>query len=200
MTNVSALPADQTAAQPGRARYRGIRRLSRTLGAFFTILLALAVLVPCALIAIAATTPAHMGFNASGGWLDFSGRPPPAGYVLVSQMPLVTRLAGVADLVLAAVPQLFILWHLRALFRLYARGSVFARENAHQIKRIGLWLILYLPLKFAANMIFQAAGGADHNWLQATGIYSLCLGVIVMLIAQVMELGHEIEKEHGEFV
>ena len=114
--------------------------------------------------------------------------------VRFSDQPVVTRITGVVDVAIAMVPIFFIFWHLRGLFALYAAGTVFARENAIHLKRIGIRLIVYPFAKFAANMLFRMAGGLDHAWFHMMGLQALVLGLIVVAIAQVMEFGHEIEQ------
>jgi hypothetical protein len=120
--------------------------------------------------------------------------------VRLSDQPPITRLSGIVDVFIVMTPLIFVFWHLRGLFRLYAAGVVFVRENAQHLKRIGVWLIAYPFAKFAANLLFQAAGGADHHWFYMEEVYALGLGIIVVAIAQVMEFGHEIEQEKDSFI
>jgi len=198
MVSVSEVSESQPASAE-RASHRRIRQISRLLSIAITALLALAVLLPIALLFAATVTPDKMGCNAQGCELEID-HPLAKGFVAISTWPTITRLAGVADLALATLAPFFVLFNLRRLFELYSKGSVFGRENAETIRSIGVWLLLNLPLKFLSNWIFVAAGGMDHAWLHATGIYAFILGAIVMFIAQVMAFGHEIEKEHSEFV
>ncbi len=120
--------------------------------------------------------------------------------VRFSSQPPVTRVVGFMDVVIGMIPVIFVCWHLRGLFALYARGVVFARDNAVHLKRIGLWLVIWPIAKFGANMVFQLAGGTDKAWAQMIFVYSLILGLIVFVIAQVMEFGREIEEERDSFV
>lgn len=197
-----AIPLNAAPAEAAPSpRYRTIRRVSRALSVVFLLLLALTILMNVALFAVGMFFPDHMYFGPKGGEivLDQSD-PASAGMTALSTQPIITRLAGVVDLVIATLPVALILWHLRALFRLYAGGTVFARENAMHLKRIGLWLIAFMPLKYIANLIFVSAGGLDKAWFNASEVYALILGLIVLVIAQVMEVGHEIEQERSEFV
>jgi hypothetical protein len=98
------------------------------------------------------------------------------------------------------VPVILVCWHLRGLFTLYARGIVFARENAAHLKHVGLWLVIWPVAKLAANIVFRLAGGTDKAWAQSIFIYSLILGLIVFAIALVMEFGREIEQEKDSFI
>jgi len=183
------------------AKVRRIRRLSRALAILFTGLLGLTLLAHATILFVGLFLPDHIYTSEQGAELVLSSADKATvGMVALSTQPLITRLAGAVDLVLAAIPILLILWHLRALFRLYAAGTVFARENATHIKHIGIWLIAYLPVKYLANLIFQTAGGLDTKWLHAAGVYGVILGAIVLVIAQVMEVGRDIEEERSEFV
>jgi hypothetical protein len=131
----------------------------------------------------------------------FTGTPPVwKGTVLYSTQSALTRLAGMVDIVMATLPILLAFWNLRGLFALYAHGIVFARENAAHLKKVGLWLVVYPFAKVLANMIFQAAGGTDKAWFHMELIYALVAGLIVFVIALVMEFGHEIEQEKDSFV
>jgi hypothetical protein len=143
----------------------------------------------------------HVSIGADGVVLAF---PHPAqatpGHVLLSSQPFITHLAGFVDIVLASIPVFFVCLHLRGLFRLYASGTVFGRENALHLKRIGLWLVIYPFAKFVANMVFRIAGGTDEAWFRGELIDALILGAIVFAIAQVMEFGREIELDRSEII
>jgi len=183
-----------------QAPHRSLTALSRILGVIFTIL----VVGQIAWVAAAGVGSFffadHVLVGTSGA-IVYAGTPPPlAGTVLYSTQPVSTRLAGLIDIMIATAPILVMFWELRGLFRLYARGVVFARENAQHLKRVGLCLVIYPFAKFAANMIFQAAGGTDRAWFHMDLVWALVLGLIVFAIAQVMEFGREIEQEKDSFV
>jgi hypothetical protein len=202
MSNVLVL--DPILAEPEKASHRRLRQLSRGLAWLFTAIFALYVAYIAAGIVVALFFSTHIQMNSEGADVTFGlhGGLPRAipGMVRLSDQPFITRLAGVVNLVIAALPFLLVFWNLRGLFRLYAAGTVFARENAAHLKFIGIWLIAYLPLKLIANMVFRLAGGLDHNWLHMDGVEALVLGIIVVAIAQVMEFGHEIEQEKDSFI
>jgi Ca2+/Na+ antiporter len=202
MSNVLAL--DPVTAESENPSHRRLRLLSPALKLLFTTLLILLVLYLIAAIVVVVFFSAYVQTNAQGVTLFFGphGEIPPAaaGMVRFSDQPVVTRITGVVDVAIAMVPIFFIFWHLRGLFALYAAGTVFARENAIHLKRIGIWLIVYPFAKFAANMLFRMAGGLDHAWFHMMGLQALVLGLIVVAIAQVMEFGHEIEQEKDSFI
>jgi hypothetical protein len=178
-----------------------MRAISRALAVVFLILLAVTVLWAAGAVIFSLILPDHVLVGARGADLVFGHKPyAKPGMVLFADQPLATRIAGMVDVLIASVPVAMTLFNLHGLFRLYATGIVFARENARHLKHIGGWLLVYPFAKFAANMLFRAFGGTDHQWFSATLIQALLLGAVVFVIAQVMEIGEEIERERSEFV
>jgi hypothetical protein len=115
------------------------------------------------------------------------------------------RIGGVFALVMQMTPAIMVLANLRGLFRLYAAGTVFDRENANRIKRIGQWLIAYAaaPLVSVELMILVDCA-VDRTWFHVVEVEveveALVLGGILLVIAQVMEAGREIEQDRDGFV
>jgi Protein of unknown function (DUF2975) len=202
MSNVFIL--DPVAEQDVAPAYRKLRPISRVLSWLSTIVLSGFALWTLAATVIALFFAAYVQMNVDGANISMGlhGEVPHAiaGMVRLSDQPAITRLSGIVDVFVAMTPLIFVFWHLRGLFSLYAGGIVFARENAQHLKRIGIWLIVYPFAKLAANMLFQAAGGLDHRWFYIEEVYALGLGAIVVAIAQVMEFGHEIEQEKDSFI
>ena len=127
--------------------------------------------------------------------------PLPRHYVLVSTMSLVQRLAHVPVGLLNAVPLIFLFWSLRRLFGLYAKGVVFAPDNARSLKHVGAALIVMAVAPFLGVQFLSALHLViDRQWLHGSTVQELILGVIVYVIAQVMQLGREIEEERSQFV
>lgn len=127
--------------------------------------------------------------------------PGPAGYLPVEGLPAVQRLAHVAMGFVVFIPSLMIFWNLRALFRLYGRGVVFAAENARLIKHIGVWLVLTAlgPL-VSVSVLTALHMVVDHAWFHGDTIPKIVLGAVVYVVGMVMEVGREIEEEQGQFV
>jgi hypothetical protein len=198
MSNVLTFGTEGTTAARPENR---MRRISRALAVVFQILLAVSLIWAAGAAIFSLFFPDHVLVGAHGADLMF-GRKPYAkpGMVLFADQPLATRLAGIFDVLIATVPVAMTLFNLQGLFRLYAAGTVFARKNAQHLKNIGVWLLVYPFAKFAANMLFRAFGGTDHAWFSATLVQALLLGAVVFVIAQVMEIGEEIERERSEFV
>ncbi|HEY3776606.1 MAG TPA: DUF2975 domain-containing protein [Rhizomicrobium sp.] len=198
MSQVIELSA--AAPEPPVLPHRGLRLLSRALAILFTLFVAAQILWVVAAGLVTIFFSDHVRVGAAGVSIYERKPPPIPGTVLYSSQSALTRAVGMADIVIATVPILLIFWELRGLFRLYARGIVFAQENAALLKRVGLWLVVYPFAKFAANMLFQLAGGTDKAWFRMELVYALVLGLIVFVIAQVMEFGREIEQEKDSFV
>jgi len=177
-----------------------LRRLSRGLSVLFQVLVGLALLWAVGGVLVTVFFASNVQVGPEGAYLTFPASHDISGTVLLSEQPWLARIAGIVDVIIATTPIMFGLWHLRGLFRLYARGIVFARDNARHLKQIGLWLLAYPFAKFGANMIFRAAGGTDLAWFSSTLIYALLLGAVVVVMAEVMAFGHEIEREREEFV
>ncbi|HEY3636689.1 MAG TPA: DUF2975 domain-containing protein [Rhizomicrobium sp.] len=191
-----ATPAHDAPMRP----HEKLLKLSRALEILFAALIAVSLLWIFAAAVATVFFSNHLLIGPTGAWF-FTGRPPAIpGGVLYSSQPPLTRLAGMIDIVTATVPLILVCRHLRELFRLYARGTVFARENAVHLKRAGLWLVVYPFAKVAANIIFRLAGGADKVWFHMELVYALVLGLIVFAIALVMEFGREIEQEKDSFI
>ena len=126
---------------------------------------------------------------------------PPAGYLAVAGLPLLQRLAHLAVAPLVILPLLMIFWNLHRLFRLYARGVVFAEANARLIKHIGVWLVLNALAPLATtNLLAALHMRIDHAWFHADTIPKIVLGGVVYVIGMVMEVGRQIEEEQGQFV
>jgi DUF2975 family protein len=192
--------ADRPGAVPA-APHRWLPPLSRGLSWLFTIATVLSVLWLIAAFVVIFFFSNHVLVGTAGAELALPGIPhAKPGMVRFSDQPFATHLAWFVTMLIGIVPVGLICWHLRGLFTLYARSIVFARENATHLKRIGLMLVIWPLAKFGGNALFQAFGGTDRAWAQMIFVYAFILGLIVFVIAQVMEFGHEIEQEKDSFV
>jgi hypothetical protein len=200
MSSVVELPPRALEVTGRDITHRGLRRLSRVLVVLFTVFVGIQVLWILTAAVVTVWFSDHVLVGAKGVFLFTAAPPVWKGTVLYSSQSALTRLAGMIDIVMATLPILLAFWNLRGLFALYSRGIVFARENAAHLKRVGLWLVIYPFAKVLANIIFQAAGGTDKAWFHMELIYALVAGLIVFVIALVMEFGHEIEQEKDSFV
>ncbi len=182
--------------------HRRIRIVSRGLAWLFTGLLALAALF-VALMAAAFLTPLvgrYVGIGPTGMLLASLPRMPPH-YLAIADMPLTQRLAHMPVGLINFGPILVLFFSLRRLFGLYAEGVVFAAENARCIRWVGIALIanavapgLGVLFLTSLNLVI------DHQWLHASSVQELVLGAVVYVIAQVMQVGHEIEEERSQII
>jgi hypothetical protein len=201
MSNVMGL--DFATPQPAPTpAFRRIRWASKGLAALFTLLLAAYGLISAALIAafVVPFAGGRLGIGPTGMFIT-SGPRLPASYVAVDALPLVQRLAHIPVGVLHAAPVLMIFWSLRQLFGLYGRGVVFARQNAIHIKWIGACLAVHAVAPLAGVMFLRALHlVVDQQWMHGYSLQELVLGGIVYVIAEVMQVGREIEEERSQFV
>jgi hypothetical protein len=193
-------PASAGADNPA---HRRIQWASRALSWLFTLCFAGYAALAAALI-LAFVVP-YAGSSVSigpvGMMLTIGAHGPPQGYIAVGSLPLAQRLAHVPAGFIVAAPTLVMFWNLRKLFGLYGRGVVFARENAGCLKLVGLALAGDAAAPFLAHGLLQVTGFAiDQRWMHFYSLQELVLGGIVWVIAQVMEVGREIEDERSQFV
>jgi hypothetical protein len=137
----------------------------------------------------------------SGMSLSFGALAAPRGYVTVTSLPLVHRLAHVAMGLVVVPPSLVILGNLHRLFRLYGRGVVFSAANARCLKWVGAGLAFnaIAPL-ISVSTLSALHMVVDHRWFHDDTIQQVVLGGVLYVIAQVMEVGRQIEEEQGQFV
>jgi hypothetical protein len=188
---------------PPPAALKRMRRVSRCLEILFLVLAVGFGLLGSALILdfIVPFTGKLVAEGPAGGMLTTAPETLPPNYVTVGDMPLVQRLAHVPAGIVYVAPIFLLFWNLRRLFGLYAVGVVFAPDNARRLKLIGAALIVIAVspwLRHAFLSSFHIA--VDQAWMSASSLQALVLGAIVLVIAQVMQLGRELEEERSQFV
>ncbi len=186
-----------------RPIHRRIQARSRIFQHLFTGLLWLVTAVTALLVLAALFYRGdHVLVTASG--VDIVLGPAPAvppDAISLGQMALRLRFGGAVALLAQFGPAILVLANLRGLFRLYAAGIVFAGENAGYIKRIGQWLIAYAVAPFiSVQLLILADCAVDRAWFHLVEVQALVLGGILLVIAQVMEAGREIEQDRDGFV
>jgi len=111
------------------------------------------------------------------------------------------KLAYAPVVLVRAAPTLGLFWCLRALFRLYRQGQVFAARNAQLIKWMGVCLVADAAAPFLCHLALSATGSEiDKMWAHMAAPQELVLGAVVFVIALVMQAGHEIEQDREGFV
>lgn len=209
MSNAVVIDFAVDASEPGPpAPLRRIRWISRGLEILFMILAVGFGLAASALILdfIIPYGGDHFAMGPTGGVIRFTPQlahlpPLPPHYVSVAAMPLVQRLAHVPVGLLHAVPIVVLFWSLRRLFGLYAKGVVFAPQNARSLKHVGAALIVLSVAPWLGHTVLDSLHLAiDKAWMHGSSVQELILGAIVLIIAQVMQLGRELEEEQRQFI
>lgn len=204
MNNVSNIvpfalrPAAQAESAPQlRGRIRAVSRILSKALMLSAALFATAVLT--VLVAMLVYRGDGLQIGASGMWIgDGEG---PAGYVAFGSLPLVHRIIYVIVGIVRYAPAVFILLNLGALFRLYGQGLVFGRANAMHLRTVGLLLLLDAVLPFAVHVVLSSTGTEiDRNWMHIESLQKLFAGAMLVVIAEVMKVGSEIEAERSQFV
>lgn len=199
------LPLQPAEAAPAHPAHRRIRWASRALSILFMVILS-AYFAFTLMLALSFFMPGlgrMVGIGPQGMIITFGPQfhGLPAPYVAVYTLPLVQRLAHVAAGVLVFAPKLLIFWFLGRLFGLYGYGQVFARANAQLIKWIGVCLVADAAAPFVVHVALNSLHLAiDQRWAHLSSLQELVLGGVVWVIAQVMEVGRELEDERSQFV
>jgi hypothetical protein len=188
-----------TAERPVHNR---IRTRSRLFAALFTGLLGLSILMLTVMVGfVLFYRGTHVWADATGLWIGNPPKVPSPDFVSFASLAWRFRIGGLFALVAQFTPAVMVLANLRGLFRLYATGTVFARENATHIKRIGLWLLAYAVAPFiSVEFLTLIDCVVDRAWFHMVEVQALVLGGILLVIAQVMEAGREIELDRNGFV
>lgn len=190
---------DSVAATESPAARR-LRHWSRVFVAVFGIALAVSVMLGVvAVLAILFYSGEHVQIGAASAWI---GDPPaPRGFVTFASLPAVQRLAYAVVALVRAAPSVLLFWNLRELFLCYQRGAVFARETTVHIRQAGVWLIADAIAPFACHLVLSLTGmEIDRGWAHVLSLQELVLGGVVFVVAQVMQLGREIEEDREQFV
>ena len=201
MSNIipfSSQPAAQVESSPQlRGRIRTVSRLMSKALMLSALLFAAAVIA--VLVAMLAYRGNGLQIGASGMWIG-AGQGPP-DYVAFGSLPLIHRIIYVIVGIVRYTPAVLILLNLAALFRLYGQGIVFGRANAVYLRTVGLLLVLDAVLPFLVHIVLSSTGyEIDRNWMHIESLQKLFAGAMLVVIAEVMKVGGEIEEERRQFV
>ena len=199
----SIVDLDPVEAERDTPSYRKIRAGSRGFVVLFTALLALfGVFAATVILGIAFGAPyIYVGPRSMELMLPAETRHPPPEMIAFATLGLWHRLAYALVGLVKIAPVLTIFANLRALFGLYARGVVFAKANAAHLKWIGVGLIAYGVVPGLSHLFLTATKfEIDRVWFHASSPQALVLGGLVIVIAQVMEVGREIEEDRSQYV
>lgn len=184
------------------AALRRMRRVSRCLEVLFLVLTVGFAVVGAAVILDFIVPYANViAVCPYGGLMTIGTYIWPLDCLAIGGMTTAQRLAHASCGPLVLAPLLLLFWNLRGLFGLYARGVVFAPDNARRLKHAGAALIA-LGIAPLLNHAFLTGLGVaiDQIWIRPSDLQELILGVVVCVIAQVMQLGRELEEERSQIV
>lgn len=186
------------APPPESAAQRRVRLGSRAAAWLFTGLLVLSALI---LTTAIATMLFYEGELVRIGPDNCYIGEGPANSVAFGSLPLIHRLVYVGVGVVRATPILMLFWSLRALFGGYARGEVFSAKAARRFGRVGAWLCAYAVSPFVCHLFLSATGyEIDRNWAHMASLQAFILGLLLLVVGQVMQVGREIEADREAFV
>ncbi len=180
-----------------------IRRLSRPLGWLFTALFAImAALLATAILALLIYEGTRLQVRPGGMQIYVEAVVPPVrpGWSTLGSQPLIQRIAMIGSVTLMLGPALAVLWQLSRLFRLYASGIILAAANARCVFWIAVWLIAYAVGPSLGHLLVSAAGFDDRGWLRLDSFQALALGLVLLVVARVMQWGAEINDDASRFV
>ncbi|MEL7453743.1 MAG: hypothetical protein AAGJ50_10275, partial [Pseudomonadota bacterium] len=133
-------------------------------------------------------------------WLTFDPSTAPPDGVVVQSLPLVTQLAGLmcGSLIYGAL--IFALWSLRGLFSCYRKGEVFGTHPIRLMRRAGVLLVLFAAMPGLLQPALRALGSPDRNWFHSETLPILLTGAGLLVFANIIALGTELQRENQEFV
>lgn len=198
MDGVIPLYAEEKPESPARRR---IRRLSAPFeGLFAALMIGAAALSLAVLFFALAPGFGAIWLNAENTWLVLGNDRPPQGAVQFNTLPLATQLiAGAAYLVISA-SLVAAFFYLRALFRCYRLGDVFGDAPQMFMQRAGLALIIFALAPGGLQPLLHAVGSPDRNWLHGHSLAALIVGAALFVLARVVVLGREVEREAKDFI
>ncbi len=198
---MSAVEQLYAARAPERPALRRIQRLSLPFEIVFaSIVLALALIYAAVVFAGLFYAGEQLRLTAQGPTLYLGNDAFAPGSVKISDAPLSARLIGLLPLSVVFGAQIGAFFCLHRLFGSYRRGVVFAEAPARWMRRAGALLILFAVAPALFQPLVRAAGLMDRAWLQPHLVAALIVGAALFVLAQVIALGREIEKEGEGYV
>ena len=190
--------SEKSASRPETPAQRRVRIGSRLLAAAFTTLFVLGTIVLVAAIAaMLFYSGKYIRIGPDGCYIGGG----PANSIAFGSLPLGHRMTYLLIGIARYAPVLMLFWHLRALFRMYTRGQVFSRATGLTFSMLGLWLCAYALSPFLCHIFLSATGyEIDKIWFHLASVQAFVLGLLVMVIGQVMQVGCEIREESERFV
>lgn len=127
------------------------------------------------------------------------------GYPIVQPLTVDTKLLGFLISLLPLIVNLFVLYFLIKLFRLYEQGEIFTMNNVRYIRNIGYALLIGQLI----NPVYQALISMAMTWnnpphqglriisisLDGTNIGIILMSLLIILISWIMLEGYKLKEE-----
>lgn len=197
MAVIERLYAEPKPQSPALTR---IRRLSLPFEIIFALLAALAALLLIAVFVFALARGEMVRLSPEGAWLELDGPPWAANSIAISDLPLGAQAIGALALLVIQGALIGGLYCLHKLFGAYRRGVVFAAAPISWMRRAGMCLIAFALAPALFQPLVQAAGLLDRQWLHGHTIAALLVGGALFVLAHVIALGRDLEKEGEGYV
>jgi hypothetical protein len=198
MAVVERLYAEPKPESPALKR---IRRLSLPFEILFAVLAGLvAALFLGVCFAALFYTGENFRLTTGGPTIYFASDAYAPGSVRIADVPLSSRLIGVIPLAAIQGSLIAAFFCLHRLFGAYRRGVVFDEAPVRWMRRAGFFLIAFALTPLLFQPLVQAAGLMDRKWLHGHTIAALLVGASLFVIASVIALGRDIEKEGQGYV
>lgn len=169
---------------------------------FFRILFQiLFIALPLLLVVAWVTSP--KSFDMMGGVIHMSFIPRPYANSILHVLTNTDRLLGFCISAIPMIIELYILYSLIKLFRLYEKDEVFSINNVRYIRNIGYALLVTQIV----NPIYEGLMGVALTWhnppghcfasvtLDQTNIGIIFAGLIIILISWIMAEGCKLREE-----
>jgi len=95
-------------------------------------------------------------------------------------------------------------FHLQKLFGHYAEGRIFEKQNVHEIRQIGvtvlLFPVLWIALAIAPNFIPAEGRTALLESDGAGPLMELIAGAVILVVSWIMDVGREMREEQDLLV
>ena len=187
-----------------RAESPALVRIRRLSVPFELVFAALAGLTALLYVGVVGAALFYVGedfrLTESGPTLYFGAEAYAPGSVKISDVPFTARLIGFVPLTIIQGALIAAFYSLHRLFGLYRRGAVFAEANVFWMRRAGFALIVFAVAPALFQPLVRAAGLMDRAWLHGHTIAALLVGGALFVLASVIALGREIEREGQGYV
>lgn len=151
-------------------------------------------------VAVAVYDGPAMAFGPGGIHIGETASAVP-GLVPLSSFTRLQRLVGASAVWILLMPILLMMFHGHALLRSFAADSIFAAGAARELRRLAIGALFYAASPLVAHQIALAVGVKnDPVSLHPHQIFAVLAAAMLAVVAHVLELGHEIERERDGFV